>query len=514
MKTTTKKVFLSAMTIALSLFAVQAGTITVGTPGGAGGVEVKGTWTKGSTVIVNDHVIIQAGESLTIEDGVTVEIADTTLKIEFIVLGNLYCKGTANSPINITVSANKIPSNVATTRPFPGLWGGIMCDLTCKEVLMLHTNIKYYGAATTNNSPSVLLKLYKAAAGETVPFMNFRNHVDGKLVVMNSTFSNGVDDGIYIEGGKVIFAYNKVYQNGSTGGDATNLKAGTIADLCYNMYYSQNTNAFKLSNSGSRSPQCVAVVYNNTIVNTGWRRPTTKGGSVWYEAGVVGKTYNTLFLNCRYGIKTDGKADAASTGDYNYYYGNTQNTVNNFNTPTPGLLAHGANDVYGTTAGANDPMLVNYPLSTDTLNSKFDMSWDFHPKSGSPLINKGTTAITRNFGTAGSGITIQGVEYLSPAPSTTIGAYGVATGVNKLTVNQFAIFPNPVANTLNISFDSNNAAKSLVIYNEVGVTVLEQVISSDATSLNVPVSHLKTGVYTLSVIYTDNSQNSKTFIKE
>lgn len=515
MKTTTKKaIFLCALSLMLMLSSAQLGALTIGTPGGAGGVDVSGTWTKGSTVTVNDHMIIPVGKSLTIEEGVNVQIADTTLKIEMIVLGNLYCKGTASSPVTFTVASNKIPASVPSTRPFPGLWGSIICDTTCSEFLMTYTSMKYYGAATTNNSPSVLLHLYKNAAGQTEPFINFRNHNNGKLVVINSTFSNGTDDGIYIEGGNVIFAYNTIYQQGSTGGDATNLKAGTVADLCYNMYYSPNTNAFKLSNTGSRSPQCNAVVYNNTIVNAGWRRPTVKGGGVWYEAGVIAKTYNTLFLNDRFGIKTDGAADASSTADYNFYYGNKQNVVNHFNTPTSGLLAHGAHDVYGSTAGSNDPLVGNYPLTTDTLNSKLDMTWDFHPKTGSPLIGAGTTNITRNFGTAGKGITIQGVEYLSPAPSTTIGAFGISTGVNDVVANQFSIYPNPVASTLNLQLDVNNSAKSLAIYNEVGVKVYDQVISSDNTSVALSVNELKAGIYTLVILNADNVQTAKTFIKQ
>jgi hypothetical protein len=409
-----------------------AGDITIGVPGGSGGVEVKGTWAQGSTVIVYDHMIIPAGESLTIEDGVNVQIADTTIKIELIVLGNFYCKGTEANPINISVKSDLIPANVATTNPFPGLWGGIICDTTCNEFLMLHTTMRYYGAATTNNSPSVLLQLYKNAAGQTEPFVNFRNHNTGKLVVEHCTFSNGMDDGIYIEGGNVIFAYNTVYQNGSTGGDATNLKAGTIADLCYNLYYSPNTNAFKLSNSGSRSPQCKAIVYNNTIVNAGWRRPTVKGGSVWYEAGVIGKTYNTLFINNRFGIKTDGKADTASRADYNYFYGYGQNVVNNF-TATKGLYANGAHDVLGTTAGDKDPLLINYPLATDTMNSKYDPDWNFKLKSNSPAVGAGTINFARNFGT--TGITIDGITYTSPEPSAIIGAFGASVAVEGISVS-------------------------------------------------------------------------------
>ena len=516
MKTFTKKMILSlAAALLLSVSSTFAGDITIGTKGSSvGAVDVGNqTWTSGSTVTVYDHMIIPVGKTLTIQEGVTVQIADTALKVEMIVLGNLYCKGTAAKPINIGVLPSLVPATASTTKPFPALWGSIICDTTCTEFLMLHTNIKYYGAATTNNSPSVQFQLYKNAAGQTEPYINFRNHNNGKLVIEYCEFSNGKDDGIYIEGGNVIYAYNKLYQNGESGGDATNLKAGTIADLCYNFYYSPNTNAFKLSNSGSRSPQCNAVVYNNTIVNAGWRRPTVKGGSIWYEAGVVAKSYNYLLINDRFGIKTDAAHDPASTADYNFYYGYGKNTVTNFTT-AKGLLAHGAHDVYSTTVGANDPLLVNYPLSTDTLNSKLDPSWDFRLKAGSPAIGKGTTSITRNFGTPGSGITIQGVEYLSPAPSANIGAYtDVVAGLSNAIENQFEVYPNPAIETLNIKLHSNSKATSVEVYSVLGAKVIVKSINQETETLSIPVSNLSNGIYYVSVKY-GNNYSVKKFIKE
>ena len=515
MKTFTKKMILSvAAALLLTTFSTFAGDITIGTKGSSvGAVDVGNqTWTSGSTVTVYDHMIIPKDKSLTIQEGVTVLIADTALKVEMIVLGNLYCKGTAAKPINIGVLPSLVPATVSTTKPFPALWGSIICDTTCTEFLMLHTNIKYYGAATTNNSPSVQFQLYKNAAGQTEPYINFRNHNNGKLVIEYCEFSNGKDDGIYIEGGNVIYAYNKLYQNGESGGDATNLKAGTIADLCYNFYYSPNTNAFKLSNSGSRSPQCNAVVYNNTIVNAGWRRPTVKGGSIWYEAGVVAKSYNNLLINDRFGIKTDAAHDPASTADYNFYYGYGKNTVTNFTT-AKGLLAHGAHDVYSTTVGANDPLLVNYPLSTDTLNSKLDPTWDFRLKAGSPAIGKGTTSITRNFGTPGSGITIQGVEYLSPAPSANVGAFiDVVAGLSSAIENQFEIYPNPTTEMLNIRLNSDSKATSVEVYSLLGAKVISKSINTTET-VSIPVSNLSNGIYYVSV-KDGNNYSVKKFIKE
>lgn len=517
MKAFTKKLILSlAAVLLLTTFSAFAGNITIGTKGSSvGAVDVGNqTWTTGSTVTVYDHMIIPVGKSLTIQEGVNVQIADTTLKIEMIVLGNLYFKGTAANPINFGVLPSLVPATVSTTKPFPGLWGSIVCDTTCTELLMLHTNIKYYGAATTNNSPSVLLHLYKNAAGQTEPYLNFRNHNNGKMVVEYCTFSNGMDDGTYIEGGNVIYAYNTTYQNGSTGGDAVDIKAGTIGDLSYNLFYSQNTSGFKVSNTGSRSPQCNVVMYNNTIVNSGWRRPTVKGGSVWYEAGVVAKTYNTLFLNDRFGIKTDGAADPASTADYNYYYGFGQDCVNNFNAPTAGLFPNGTHDILGATAGTNDPLLVNYPLSTDIMNSKFDPTWDFHLQNTSPVIGKGTTNITRHFGTAGSGITIAGVEYLSPTPSTTIGAFPQSiTGLVSVTENKFEIYPIPAIDVLNIKLKAIPTASTVEVYSLLGTKMFEKTINEGTENVSITVANLTSGIYYVSLKNGDNYSVQK-FVKK
>ena len=87
MKTFTKKMILSvAAALLLSMFSTFAGDITIGTKGSSvGAVDVGNqTWTSGSTVTVYDHMIIPVGKSLTIQEGVNVQIADTTLKVEMI----------------------------------------------------------------------------------------------------------------------------------------------------------------------------------------------------------------------------------------------------------------------------------------------------------------------------------------------------------------------------------------------------------------------------------------------
>lgn len=382
------------------------------------GGEVSGIWEKGSTVTLNGHLIIPEGKSLTIEEGVTVLMNDTTIGQEILVYGNLYCKGTVTNPIVITV-----PEKLRRAGNFPRIWGGILCGPTSKELLIQYTHVEYTGYVTTEESPSVKAGFFKAAAGEGLPAVNFKNNVDGKVVIMNSTFNNLGEDCFYLEGGQIIVNGNLIYTQGETGGDAINLKAGCIADVCFNVVYSPNTNALKLSNSGDRTPQCHIVGYNNTLINAGWRRPTVKGGGIWLEAGVYAEIWNNLQVNGRFGTKNNAKepGDTRSTNDYNFYYAHTETGFAGIQTTEKDVI-RGAHDLTGTKAGENSPMFENYPLDTDANNSTFNTSWNFHLKTGSLALAGGKTDFTRNYST--NGITIDGVAYTSPAPKSYFGALG------------------------------------------------------------------------------------------
>ncbi|GAB3768821.1 hypothetical protein GCM10028818_03860 [Spirosoma horti] len=379
--------------------------------------DVSGIWEKGSTYKITGHLQVPASQSLVIQEGVTVVFSDSTVKPEFIVKGNLYIMGTSANPVKLTVpDAWKTAAN-----QWGNLWGGIIAAPTCAELLIDNAILEYGGAVTTESSPSVKAGLYKATAGSHVPAVNYSN-VNGKLVIVNSRLNNQNEDGFYIEGGKVIIANNKIYTQGVSGGDAINIKSGVQADVAFNLVYSPNTNAMKLSNTGDRTPQAYVIGYNNTIVNAGWRRPTIKGGSIWVEIAVRAELYNNLLANDRFGIKRDPKnpEDARSKVSNNLYYNYTAEGVTNFQ-PTAEILT-GTNDVISKTAGDNDPKFVNYPLNTDQKNAIFNTTWDFRLQSGSPAIGKGTTSFTRLYA---DGLSFaNGTTYKSPAPSTTIGAFG------------------------------------------------------------------------------------------
>jgi hypothetical protein len=380
--------------------------------------EVSGVWTKGSVHEIKGDIIIPEGKTLTIQEGVTV-LMDATTKPEVVIKGNLYSLGTAENPVKFTVS----DAYRTTENNFGKLWGGILAAPTCAELVLDHTILEYGGATTSDASTSVKMGLYKKVAGENLPALWFSN-VNGRLIVTNSIIRNFQEDCTYIEGGKIIFSNNVFYTTGVTGGEAMNFKSGCLADVAYNLVYSCNTNALKLSNAGDRTPQAYIIAYNNTMVNTGWRRPTAKGGSVWLEATVHADLYNNLFANTRYGIKRDPKKleDSRSKNDYNWYYGFDQTTVDQFQVGKNDIVIGGANDVRGTQAGQNDPKFVNYPTNNDELSPNFNTSWDFHLQANSPALAKGTTNFTRHHKAA---ITLSnGLSYSSPEPATFVGAYG------------------------------------------------------------------------------------------
>ncbi len=379
--------------------------------------EVSGVWTKGSVHHIKGDIIIPEGKSLTIEEGVTV-ILDTLKKPEIVVLGDLYALGTAENPVLFTIEE----SARTEQNKFGALWGGILAAPTCGELVLDHAILEYGGAMTSDMSTSVKLGLYKNKAGEGLPGLWFSN-VNGKLVVQNSTIRHFQEDCTYIEGGKIIFANNTFNTNGVTGGEAMNFKSGCLADVAYNLVYSVNTNALKLSNAGDRTPQAYIIAYNNTLVNTGWRRPTAKGGSVWLEASVRADLYNNIFANTRFGIKRDPKKleDARSKISHNWYYGYDQATVDQFQ-PGKNDVVGGTEETLGNKAGENDPKFVNYPLNTAMTNSTLAKDWDFRLQGNSPALKAGTTDFIRHFA---KGLTLaNGLTYTSPAPANYVGALG------------------------------------------------------------------------------------------
>ena len=426
--------------------------------------EVSGVWEAGSTVYVDGHIVVPEGESLTIEEGVTVIFSDAGVgvnhtAIEFSVDGNLYCLGTAENPVRLTVDESLRTAD----NTFAGLWGGIVAGATSEEMLIDHTIIEYCGGQVIEGSPAAENGYY-TAGDDAYPHIT-TNNVDGRYVITNSILRNGWSDAIYMMGGNAIIAGNIFSAIGYDGAEAVNVKSGCTVDVTRNIMFSANTNGLKLSSSDQSEVRHQAKIqaYNNTIIGSGWRRDGEKGGGIYVEENADAGVFNNLLVNCKFRATTPAWDEPGSEDcydgehsmiDYNYYAsGTVESSIvfsGEYEDDGEMLLYSGVKfpyegyafnhewydtekvDVHSVMAKTAEeavsfnPKFVNFDLNMDPASYAFNDSWDFHLTSGSPALDasKTYTAGDRQpyFGT--SGLEVNGQTYTSPAIGAWFGAFG------------------------------------------------------------------------------------------
>ena len=425
--------------------------------------EVSGIWEAGKTINVSGHIVVPAGESLTIEEGVTVIFSDAGVgvnhaAIEFSVDGSLYCLGTEEAPVRLTVAEDLRTSD----NTFAGLWGGIVAGADCEEMIIDHTIIEYTGGQVVEGSPAAENRYY--TAGDDAYPQITTNNPDGNYVITNSIIRNGWSDGIYMMGGNAIIAHNIFSATGFDGAEAVNVKSGCKVDVAGNIMFSPNTNGLKLSSSDQSELRHQALIqaYNNTIINSGWRRDGEKGGGIYVEEMANVSVFNNLLVNCKFKAITPAWDEPGSEDcydgehsmiDYNYYAsGNTESSIvweGDYEDDGEILYYSGARYAYegyayehedydpsadthsivATTseeAAALDPMFVNYSLDSDPANYSWNDSWDFHVQADSPVLEGAYTPsdASRQPFFAAAGLTVNGQTYTSPAVQPWFGAYG------------------------------------------------------------------------------------------
>lgn len=390
--------------------------------------EVSGIWEKNTTYVAGGTLIIPQGQSLTIQEGVTVIFDGDGSQgaPELSVQGSLYSYGTEDKPVLFSIpEAKRVKDNI-----FAGLWGGLQATQDAEEMVLEYTNIDYVGAPTGGTNPSVNIGPYDD--GDPRYAVLFSNP-NGKFVMQHCRIAYTTDDGMRVVGGTILVSDNMFILNGKNGGESINIKSSVTGTVAYNVSYRAATNAYKWSNaSGSAAtPQTDIFAYNNTSVESGWRQTKTgRGGSINVEAGGRGMAVNNLIVNARFGTKIVDDADVTNLiVGYNQYYGTDTVMVNQFY-PTAVSFLQGdsetANDIAGG-PGENDPMFVNYDVSTYTSDFPVDPltldympeDADFHLQSGAPGLTAGLTSFTVK-----PSISINGQTYDAPAPSAFIGALG------------------------------------------------------------------------------------------
>ena len=378
---------------------------------------IKGTMKQDLAFDVSGNVFINAGDTLVIQPGVKVNFLGN---FNFIVKGTLLALGRKDKQIYFApkglVKTDQAGADPATDPAYQGKWGGILGDVTSPLLVLKWTHVEAGGGILTQSPVSAGL-----ANGDNAYMILFQNPT-GVFVLEDSWVYGGTDDPIRTLGGRIQVMRNTFEKNGKSGGEALNIKTGTVGNIAYNLFIGAATNGSKASNKGGKNPQVEINMYNNTYIHCGYRRTSAgRGGSINYEEGAKGKYYNNLMVNCRYGPRVVGSGNFSGNvlvvaDTANLRYGNNLNYADSLQLaneiyPTQFLTKPQPTDlplpasflpagyrpgqVYNGTAAlrTNNPMFVAFPLpATRRLRDVNTVgTYDFHLQSGSPAIGKGNT---------------------------------------------------------------------------------------------------------------------------
>jgi len=403
----------------------NSGTLAAGT--------YKGTMLANQTYTVGGDITINAGDTLLIQKGVTINMTNGA---NFIVNGTLLSLGTSDAPVTITDPTKQKTmgaSLVATDPAYVGGWGGIYCSSTSPLVVVKWTHLNFGGHALAALPFAATAGL---AAGNQ--YLLYYNNPNGVFVLEDSWLYGSPDDATRFYGGYIDIMRNTMEKCGSTGGDGFNAKGSSYGNMAYNLIIGGATNGTKTASDGTTAGECQFAMYNNTYVNDGFRNTGVYGarsGSVEIENNSRALVYNNLIVDCNFGVRIAGgpagaKVYLADTTynassvitktayGYNFYYADNAAMAGQFvptsvaqavvthpqSTDIPNMVSfftsQNINYTFGlvydgsSLVGKNNPMFVNYPLPAAanfwTTQASVD-NYNFHLQAGSPAAGKGTT---------------------------------------------------------------------------------------------------------------------------
>jgi hypothetical protein len=377
---------------------------------------IKGVMLAGNTYTIDSTVYVNKGDTLVIQQGVTLNFLNSS---GLVVRGVLVSLGTKQQPNFMTVPG--ATKNITPGLPFAedsshiGLWKGIICDTSCTMLVLKWTHIDFAGAAYGNVvGPSV-----NESAGTSFNIL-FQNP-KGYFIMEDSWVYGGTDDCIRISSGK-IFVYRNTFEKcGGTGGDCVNVKGGSVGTMAYNFFIGTAYNGQKASNKGQGvgEPETDVVMYNSTFVNCGLQViPGQRGSTIDFEQGAEGSYYNNVAVNCRVGYRVVNNPAADTINlNYgnNYQWADSVDVADNFFTfgpvstkpqtsdlPDPSSYlpaSYSPGETYDGSGAVQklNPLFVNYPLPMNNGFQPWDISavgnYNFHLQPGSPLVGKGNTRI-------------------------------------------------------------------------------------------------------------------------
>lgn len=409
---------------------------------------VKGTMLAGKTYYFKSDITINDGDTLQMQAGVKlIAIGDgktSATSPEIIVHGTFISLGTQDQPNWITVANSSELHTQAEagnyTNVFQGYWGGLVFSPaaatsanpspTGGDGIFKWTHLELAGGpAGSNDDPTI----YTSGSPR---YLIYFGNIKKNFIFEDSWVFGSKDDAIRVGGGKISIMRNTFEECGQAGGEFFNMKSGTVGDLAYNMMIGAATNALKASDAGSTGVQCNVNMYNNTILNCGYRQTKSgRGGSINFEKSAKGSAYNNVIANCRFGVRITSDADLKNVSCNNQlFYGESKAIVTQFYaadaSPT---ISFQSNDIYSSTPQDNNPLFYTYDLT------KFDYAanpgplvtsqqpaylvtvagYNFRLQSNSPAVGKGKV----NFQPLAATTTTGNLAAIVTLPGRDLGAY-------------------------------------------------------------------------------------------
>lgn len=400
--------------------------------GSGNAIPLKGTMLSGKTYHIMANVSVNAGDTLYLQPGVTVLVhgnGQQGTSPMFLVNGTIISDGTKDKPNTFTVyetsgtpkSNSSFVNDAANDPAYKGYWSGFQGTPTCNLMAFRWTHIEYTGGPYGSNAT-----VFSAKPEDPTPtiYMNVNpGNAYGKLIVEDSWLFGSLDDCI----GKCQHVYVSLMRNtlsklGGTGGEGINLKNDCYGDMAYNFCYGVATNGLKTA--GIDGSSTIVNIYNNTLVNCGFRqKKATRNGSINTETNAGGNVYNNIIVNCKQGLRISFLSEKGRPSDtLNTSYGNSLTYIGTTATDSKGIslmlyiepyqftkkqaydvngYVNGRDSSNGTNIGTNvidtakySPAFKNYDVVANAKGSAYMYSVipagaDFHLASGSVALGAG-----------------------------------------------------------------------------------------------------------------------------
>ncbi len=475
------------LAIMLLLFSAAGATFSQTLPDTLTG-SVSGRTVANHAYVVNDSLIINAGDTLTISAGDTLLMKNdlsTGAACWIHILGSLVCEGTTSNHILISTA------DVDSARR-PGMWGGIVGD-SCHYVSVKYTDIYWAGGNDASGHAYRTFDIYS----------DFENTTT--TVFTDNTVVGTVDDCIGLHGGNASVLRNSIKWCGAPDGDNINVKAGTIGEIAYNVIWASGGNGIKMNADPSLPRLTNMCVHNNTIVAGGWRRVDELGYAILVDNSARAQIYNNIMGDMYEELDITVAADSLRTVYDNNLFFYSIDSLGGMARyyPSDGIGTAAPHDVFDVKASA---LFKSYQPYFDNDWLALDGSNDYHILASSAAAGHGFTppapTVSNHWGN----------PFFSNGTATlpgdaNIGAMGVSTsaGVENnnsgkaLTFELGQNYPNPFNPTTVISYElPTNSFVTLKIYDVLGREVASLVNEHENAgihTLTFNASGLPSGVY-------------------